>query len=52
MAKDNSNVEGYAIGNQTRAAEIKAALAKSDSGNRHKTQGDTNAGTGRGGCSK
>lgn len=60
MAKsDSGNVEGYAIGDQTRAAQIKAALdraAATDtkvSGDRHQTQGDTfGRGTGRGGCSK
>lgn len=55
---DNSNVEGYAIGDQNRAAEIKAALDRAraaDTGTtgRKATQGDTfGKGSGRGGCSK
>lgn len=51
VAKD---VEGFPVGDQQRAAEIKSALvnaAKNDI--RHTTQGDTyGKGTGRGGCSK
>lgn len=58
MASAADSADGYAIGDQRRAAEIKAALdraaaADTKAGARKEGQGDTyGKGTGRGGCSK
>ena len=51
MGKD---VDGFPVGDQKRAAEIAAALAKAAKNDgRHAGQGDTyGKGSGRGGCSK